>query len=162
MPDFFSTKTYDHNEGLSCCFRQWRATHSHCSLLHGYALKFHIVFGCGALDDKNWVQDFGGLKNFKEWLHHMFDHTILVAQDDPYLIDLEQLALKGLAEIRVVPAVGCEQTAKLVFDWLHRHLENDPTNKLPKDVSGLGIHRKWVESVEVCEHSGNSAIYRRH
>jgi hypothetical protein len=20
-----STKTYDHNEGLSCCFRQWRA-----------------------------------------------------------------------------------------------------------------------------------------
>ena len=24
-----STKTYDHNEGLSCCFRQWRADHSH-------------------------------------------------------------------------------------------------------------------------------------
>ncbi len=23
-----STKTYDHTEGLSCCFRQWRATHS--------------------------------------------------------------------------------------------------------------------------------------
>ena len=33
-----STKTYGHEEGLSCCFRQWRATHSHCRLLHGYAL----------------------------------------------------------------------------------------------------------------------------
>ncbi len=29
-----STKSYDHSEGLSCCFRQWRATHSHCSLVH--------------------------------------------------------------------------------------------------------------------------------
>ncbi|HEX2555077.1 MAG TPA: hypothetical protein VHL98_15360, partial [Microvirga sp.] len=39
-----STKVYDHNEGLSCCFRQWRATHSHCRLLHGYALAFKFVF----------------------------------------------------------------------------------------------------------------------
>ncbi len=39
-----STKMYDHNEGLSCCFRQWRATDSHCRLIHGYALAFKFVF----------------------------------------------------------------------------------------------------------------------
>ena len=42
-----STKTYGHEEGLSCCFRQWRATHSHCRLLHGYALSFRLTFASG-------------------------------------------------------------------------------------------------------------------
>ena len=30
-----STKRYSQEEGLSCCFRQWRAAHSHCRLIHG-------------------------------------------------------------------------------------------------------------------------------
>ena len=56
-----STKTYDHNEGLSCCFRQWRAD-SHCKLLHGYALAFKFVFATRALDARNCCYDFGGLR----------------------------------------------------------------------------------------------------
>jgi hypothetical protein len=27
MAKFYSTKTYGNDRGLSCCFRQWRATH---------------------------------------------------------------------------------------------------------------------------------------
>ena len=46
-----STKTYDHNEGLSCCFRQWRAD-SHCNLVHGYALAFRFVFATHTLDER--------------------------------------------------------------------------------------------------------------
>src|SRR3712207_1057849 len=76
---FRSTKTYDHNEGLSCCFRQWRATDSHCSLLHGYALSFRFVFACSELDERNWCYDFGALKPVRAWLKSMFDHTMLVA-----------------------------------------------------------------------------------
>lgn len=38
-----STKTYGHNAGLSCAFRQWKAN-SHCKYLHGYALSFKFVF----------------------------------------------------------------------------------------------------------------------
>jgi len=57
---FRSTKTYNHNEGLSCCFRQWRAD-SHCKLLHGYALAFKFVFATRELDARNWCYDFGGL-----------------------------------------------------------------------------------------------------
>ena len=41
---YFSTKTYGHERGLSCAFRQPLALHSHCSLLHGYALSFSFKF----------------------------------------------------------------------------------------------------------------------
>ena len=32
---YFSTKTYGHEEGLSCVFRQPNADHSHCHLPSG-------------------------------------------------------------------------------------------------------------------------------
>ena len=62
-----STKTYGHERGLSCAFRQPNASHSHCSLLHGYALAFTFVFECTELDDKNWGVYFGGLNDLKDW-----------------------------------------------------------------------------------------------
>lgn len=142
-----STKTYDHIEGLSCCFRQWRATHSHCRLMHGYALAFRFVFATHELDERNWCFDFGGLKPVKEWLKTMFDHTMLVAEDDPELPRFTELQQAGLVDLRVLPAVGCEATAKFVFDYVAAFVR-EQTNA-----------RVWLESVEVKEHGGNSAIY---
>ena len=144
-----STKSYDHSEGLSCCFRQWRATHSHCRLIHGYALAFRFVFATHELDERNWCFDFGGLKPVKAWLKEMFDHTMLVAEDDPELARFQALHRDGLVDIRVLPAVGCEATAKYVFDHVARYVESE---------TGA---RVWLESVEVKEHGGNSAIYSR-
>jgi len=144
-----STKTYDHIEGLSCCFRQWRATHSHCSLIHGYALAFKFVFATYELDERNWCFDFGGLKPVKAWLKDLFDHTMLVAADDPELPRFEALHRDGLVNLRVLPAVGCEATAKHVFDHV--------ANFVREETKG----RVWLESVEVREHGGNSAIYSR-
>ena len=142
-----STKSYDHNEGLSCCFRQWRASHSHCSLIHGYALAFKFVFCSHELDERNWCLDFGSLKPVKAWLHEMFDHTMLVAADDPARERFEALARDGLLDIRILPSVGCEATAKFAFDKVDAFV---------REQSG---GRVWVESVEVKEHGGNSAIY---
>nr|WP_306264298.1 6-carboxytetrahydropterin synthase [Pararhizobium sp. IMCC3301] len=142
-----STKTYDHQEGLSCCFRQWRASHSHCQLIHGYALAFRFVFATHELDQHNWCFDFGGLKPVKAWLKQMFDHTLLLAEDDPQLPVFEGLANAGLADLRIMPAVGCEATAQYVFDYVSQFL-TEQTQK-----------RVWLESVEVREHGGNSAIY---
>ena len=144
-----STKSYDHSEGLSCCFRQWRATHSHCRLIHGYALAFRFVFATHELDERNWCFDFGGLKPVKAWLKEMFDHTMLVAEDDPALARFQAMHEDGLIDIRVLPAVGCEATAKYVFDYVARYVEAE---------TGA---RVWLESVEVKEHGGNSAIYSR-
>ena len=59
MAVFRSTKTYGHEMGFSCAFRQHRAD-SHCRLVHGYALAFHFEFEATELDVRNWVVDFGG------------------------------------------------------------------------------------------------------
>jgi len=144
-----STKTYGHNEGLSCTFRQWRAFHSHCRLLHGYALSFQLVFATRELDERNWCFDFGGLKPVRQWLHEMFDHTVLVAADDPYLVEFQRMDALGLIDMRRLPAVGCEAIARMVFDHVAEFVAAETGGRV------------WVEAVEVREHSGNSASYSR-
>lgn len=146
---YFSTKTYGHERGLSCAFRQPNASHSHCSLLHGYALAFTFVFGCNELDDKNWVVDFGGLKDLKDWLESQFDHTVALDAADPMIDMLKQLENWNLADIRVMDGVGCEKFAQHAFEY---------SNKLIKEQTN---NRCWVESVEVKEHGANSAIVRK-
>ena len=143
---YYSTKTYDHNEGLSCAFRQWRADHSHCRWIHGYALAVRFTFGAHELDDRNWVQDFGGLKQIKKWLKEMFDHTLCIAEDDPALHQFKELHAKDLCDLRIVPAVGCEKFAELIYNHVSKIINND---------------RIWLESVEVKEHSGNGAVFKR-
>ena len=78
-------KSYKRFIGYSTAFRQWKAD-SHCSYIHGYALCFKVWFE-GELDDKNWVIDFGCFKRngVKEWLKGWFDHTTVIAEDDPEL-----------------------------------------------------------------------------
>ena len=150
FPELYrSTKAYDHNEGLSCCFRQWRATHSHCRLLHGYALAFHFVFATRTLDAHNWGLDFGGLKPVRAWLHEMFDHTVLVAEDDPQRAAFERLATMDLMDIRIVPAVGCEALARQAFEHVNGFADRETQGRV------------WLERVEVREHAGNSASYER-
>jgi 6-pyruvoyltetrahydropterin/6-carboxytetrahydropterin synthase len=55
MGRFVSSKVFD---GFSTCFRQWKATDTHCRFLHGYGISFKIWFE-GGLDHRNWVWDFG-------------------------------------------------------------------------------------------------------
>lgn len=141
---FVSGKTYAHSTGHSCAFRQWRAD-SHCNLIHGYALQFELQFGSSNLDEKNWVVDFGGLKELKDWLKHMFDHTYLVAKDDPEMDTILLLADRNLIDMRLVDAVGCERFAELTFD------------KASSIIEAKYGDRCWVESVTVREHEANSA-----
>ena len=148
MPKYLSTKTYGHNIGLSACFRQPLA-HSHCKYLHGYALQFKFTFGCDHLDERNWVVDFGGLKPLKQWLAEMFDHTYLVAEDDPELETFKELEQKNLCDLRIVPAVGCERFAEMVFD------------KAQDIISTMYGDRCWVQECTVREHEHNSATVER-
>jgi 6-pyruvoyltetrahydropterin/6-carboxytetrahydropterin synthase len=143
-----STKTYNHSIGLSACFRQWRA-HSHCRFLHGYALKVKFTFAADALDERNWVVDFGGLKNLKGWLEDTFDHKTLIAEDDPMLGTFKQLDDQGLIQLRIVPACGCEKFAEMIYEYTEQWLKD----------AGFGPRCQLVE-VEVSEHEGNSAICR--
>lgn len=141
---FYSGKTYTHATGHSCAFRQWRAD-SHCNLIHGYALQFEFTFGGAELDERNWIVDFGGLKPLKQWLADMFDHTYLVAEDDPELETFKELEAKKLVDLRIVPATGCERFAEMAFD------------KADEIVKELTDGRCWVQKVTAREHEANSA-----
>jgi len=153
MP-YQSTKTYGHEVGLSVCFRQWRAD-SHCHFLHGYALSVKLTFEAEELDQRNWVQDFGGLKEIKAWLRESFDHKTIVANDDPERENLRWLQLLGVADIIFMDAVGCEAFAKHIFDWVENWLIAQPTG------SGGQQRRVLLAAVEVREHGANSALYVR-
>ena len=113
----YSTKHYGHNIGLSAVFRQPNADHSHCHLLHGYSLAFTFTFACKELDNKNWVVDFGGLKQLKAWLEDSFDHKIVVDKNDPALITIIDLEARGLAEVRVFDGVGAEKFAEHAYEF---------------------------------------------
>lgn len=144
---FLSTKTYGHNIGLSCCFRQWKA-HSHCNQLHGYSLAVKFTFGCIELDHTNWCVDFGSLKSLKQMLQDTFDHTLLVAEDDPKLEVFKQLDyLHGIAKVVEVPACGCEKFAEMIFECAEIWLKDN----------GYAPRVKLI-AVEVKEHGANSAI----
>ena len=146
---YYSTKTYGHNIGLACVFRQPNADHSHCHLLHGYSLAFRFTFGCDKLDNKNWAVDFGSLKPLKKWLEDHFDHKTAVDINDPHLDKLKELEKHDLAEIVEFDGVGAEMFAKHAFDFADQ-LIKEKTNG-----------RCFVDSVECMEHGANSAIYRK-
>lgn len=152
MGKFYSTKTFGNDRGLSCCFRQWRSTHSHCSLLHGYSIGVKFVFECDSLDERNWVHDFGSMKEIKQWLEYMFDHTLVIAEDDPERSLLESLP-KHIADIRIVPAVGCERFAEMIYKKTAELLDKS------EKTGTLLNPTVCVKSVEVFEHGANSAIY---
>lgn len=142
-----STKTYGHEIGLSCAFRQWKAE-SHCRHIHGYALAVKFVFEAEELDVRNWVVDFGSLKSLKGMLEDTFDHTLLVAEDDPFLERFKSLGEADIAKIVIVPACGCEKFAEMIYECAEVWLKD----------AGFSP-RCHLVSVEVREHAGNSAIY---
>jgi len=105
--------------------------------------------------------DFGGLKKFKQWAEYMFDHTTLVAEDDPHIdFFLSMVSIKGgykdkgIVDLRVVPAVGCEKFAEMAYNKMSEIIEEMKQNP---DIIVNGNVR--IKSVEVFEHGANSAIY---
>jgi 6-pyruvoyltetrahydropterin/6-carboxytetrahydropterin synthase len=117
-------------------------------LIHGYALAIKFVFACEELDVRNWTVDFGSLKSLKGWLEDTFDHTLLVAGDDPELETFFLLKAKGIADVVIVEKTGCEAFAKLIFECAEIWLKDNGYSP-----------RVWLNSVEVKEHGANSAIY---
>ncbi len=147
-----SSKVFD---GFSTVFRQWKAKDTHCRFLHGYGISFKVYFE-GDLDHRNWVWDFGGMKRAKtqidgmspkEWMDYMFDHTLVVAEDDPELLAFQQMDKAGVAQVRVIPATGAEKFAEYIY------------NKLNEFVNTETKGRVRVTKVKFMEHGKNAACY---
>ena len=152
MGKFTSTKVFD---GFSTVFRQWKADGTHCRFLHGYGTSVKVYFE-GELDERNWVWDFGGMKRAKgtidgktpkAWFDYMFDHTLVVAQDDPLLNSFLKMGDAGVAQVRVIDATGAEKFAEFIYNKVGPFIE--------KETKG----RVRIIRVEFREHGKNSAIY---
>ena len=150
---FQSTKVFD---GYSTVFRQWRAEGTHCSFIHGYGISFKIIFE-GDLDERNWVWDFGGMKRAKNtidgvspkvWMDYMFDHTYIIAEDDPFLPEAIKMDKAGIVQLRIIPATGAEQFVKFIYDKTSEFIKIETEGRVR------------VVSVEFKEHAKNSAIYK--
>lgn len=147
-----STKRFDN---FSVALRQHKAVHSHCQLLHGYALEFKVWFASieeveeQQLDEMNWIVDYGlfSRNGLKDWLDFMFDHTLIVEKDDPQLESFVYLQELGLATLTIVSKIGAESLAKLVFE------------KFNEVFSKTEGGRVKVTKVECFENSKNSSIY---
>ena len=140
-----STKTYTHLGPVA--YRQWKAD-SHCNLIHGYALSFHFEFESKTLDARNWVMDYGGLRPLKEKLEEWFDHTFLLAQDDPEYDLLKTLGDMKVAKIIEVEKTGCEGLASFIYEYINTiFLKEYGEDK-----------RIWCCKVEVRETDSNMAM----
>jgi len=152
MGKFQSSKVFD---GFSTVFRQWKAETTHCRFVHGYGVSFKVYFE-GELDDRNWVWDFGGMKRAKtqidgkspkEWMDYMFDHTLIVAEDDPFKDAFLEMDRAGAAQVRVIPATGAEKFAEYIY------------NKINEFVLEETEGRVRVTKVKFAEHGKNAAYY---
>lgn len=153
MKQYTVSKKYGHEIGLSCTFRQWRAEKSHCSLLHGYALSVELFFQSSTLNDQNWVIDFGDLKEVKQVLCDMFDHKTLIAADDPQLDFFREGHKRGVLDLVVVPAVGCEKFAEAIYHLVNSWL-------IQRTIMGLNKNKDVrLVKVEVREHGANGVIF---
>ncbi len=141
---FRSTKRFI---GFSCCHRQ-PAHAGHCKYLHGYSRAFYFVFECTELEpETHFVMEFGGLKKVKAWLDHMFDHTCLINEDDPELQLFQKMDKNSLIQLRVLPNVSMEATAKFVAEHVQKMLNDQEGGR-------VSIH-----AVECRENEKNSAWY---
>jgi 6-pyruvoyltetrahydropterin/6-carboxytetrahydropterin synthase len=117
--------------------------------------------------------DFGGLKAFKEWADWQFDHTMVIAKDDPErqtFVELNRIQggfkNMGVIDLRVVDGVGCEKFAELAYRVMNEILSayqegrgwTHPDGRVfeARYPVGAGVR---LRSAEVFEHAGNSAIY---
>ena len=152
MGKFQSSKVFD---GFSTVFRQWKAEDTHCRFVHGYGISFKVYFE-GELDHRNWVWDFGGMKRAKtkidgmspkEWMDFMFDHTLIVAEDDPYTKAFAQMHDAGAAQVRFIPATGAEKFAEYIYTKLNKFVDTETEGRVR------------VTKVKFMEHGKNAAYY---
>jgi 6-pyruvoyltetrahydropterin/6-carboxytetrahydropterin synthase len=137
-------------------FRQWQATSTHCQYLHGYAIEFKVTFE-GELDHRNWVWDFGGMKrsktlidgmSAKAWMDYMFDHTVVIAEDDPTLPTFRAMNDNKIIQLRVMEGpVGAEKFAEFIYNKLNAFVQEETEGRVK------------IARVEFFENKKNTAIY---
>ena len=80
-------------------------------------------------------------------MDYMFDHTLIVAEDDPEVEAFKQMDSAGVAQVRVIPGTGAEKFAEYIF------------HKIDEFVKSETFNRVRVIKVKFMEHGKNAAYY---
>lgn len=140
---FTSSKTY---RNLPCAHRQWKHK-GHCAYIHGYSRQYTFHFEAKEMDEHGWVVGFGDLKKLEKYLLDMYDHTMIIAEDDPELSTFQELHDKGLCDLRIVPEASLESSAKMALE------------KANEILLEMTSGRARCFEVEARENDKNSAIF---
>ena len=71
----------------------------------------------------------------------MFDHTVIISEDDPHLSTYQQIPS---IDLRIVKSVGAEKFAELVYDFITEHF-----------LSKKDTYRVRLKSVKCMENNKN-------
>ncbi len=86
--------------------------------------------------------------NAKEWMNYMFDHTTVIAPDDPEVELFKEMDKKGIVQLRLLEGpVGAEQFAKFIYGKLNTFVQEETNGRVK------------IVRVEFFENKRNSAIY---
>ena len=77
----------------------------------------------------------------------MFDHTVIIAEDDPELQAFVQMGKAGVAQVRVIPATGAEKFAEYIYSNINEFVKAETNNRVK------------VTKVKFMEHGKNAAYY---
>ena len=85
--------------------------------------------------------------NPKAYFDWLLDHTVVVAEDDPFLNKFKEMEYFNLIQLRVVPATGAERFAEFLYKKINDFVQEETD------------FRVRVAKVEFYEHDKNSASY---
>jgi 6-pyruvoyltetrahydropterin/6-carboxytetrahydropterin synthase len=83
----------------------------------------------------------------KEWMDYMFDHTLIVAEDDPFKNAFIEMGEAGAAQVRIIPATGAEKFSEYIYTKLNSFVKAETDNRVR------------VTKVKFMEHGKNAASY---
>ena len=83
----------------------------------------------------------------KAWMDYMFDHTMIIAEDDPELEAFKQMDVAGVAQLRVIEATGAEKFAEYIYDKVNPFIVEETQDRVR------------VIKVKFMEHGKNAAYY---
>lgn len=85
--------------------------------------------------------------NPKAYFDWLLDHTVVVAEDDPFLNKFKEMEYLNLIQLRVVPATGAERFAEFLYNKIQTFIDEETEGRVR------------IAKIEFYEHGKNSAIY---
>lgn len=114
---FHLHKLFDH---LPCCHRSW-ANPGRRFFLHGCERTFEVEFACAETEPgTGLVVERDAVAEIRMALRYQFDHTTVIAEDDPQRDLFELLAERGVIDLRIMGNTGLEGSAAWVFETAER------------------------------------------